>query len=104
MRPRASVQAVVLYTVRDNDGEWIPQKYDVRSWPMLMPGKYGDHARDAKNYKNSGFDGDYNAPILQFLVKPGLSAVIEVRVQHAYMMRQLDLNSTLRIAQCDCNC
>jgi hypothetical protein len=104
MRPRSSIQAVMLYNVRDTEGEWIPQKYEVHSWVMLMPGKQGGHARDAKKHKNSSVDGDYKARILQFRVKPGSSVVSEVRVQHAYMMRQLDLNPALHVAQCGCNC
>ena len=71
---------------------------------MLILEKHGGHARDAKKHKNSSVDGDYKARILQFRVKLGLSVVTEVRVQHVYMMRQLDLNSTLRVAQCGCNC
>jgi len=102
MRPRSSIQVVMLYNVRDFEGEWIPQKYEIHSWVMLMLGKQGGHARDAKKYKSS-VDSDYKAQIIQFHVKPGSSVVTEVRVQHAYMMRQLDLNLAIHVAQCGCN-
>lgn len=94
----------MLYNVRDSKGEWIPQRYEIYSWVMLMPGKQGGHAQDAKRYKSSNVDGDYKARILEFRVKLGSSVVSEVRVQHAYMKRQLDLNPVVPVAQCGCNC
>ena len=59
---------------------------------------------NAKKHQNSSVDGDYNARTLQYRVKLGLSVVTEVRVEHVHIIRQLDLGSTLRVAQCDCNC
>lgn len=97
MRPRSSVQAVLLFNEQDGDGNWVPRKYELGSWVTLRPAKRGGHGKD-----RSSAEGDYKAKILQF--RMSAQSVSEVRVQHAYQYRQLDLNPEVPISMFGANC
>ena len=106
MRPRSSVQSVLLFNLTNNDGSWIPTKVEVDSWVTLTAGRNGGHAKDSKKHGGNGsMDGSYKARVLKFKFSPGLNTVSQVLVQHAYMWRQLDLDPTIPMTiPAACNC
>lgn len=91
MRPRNTIQAVLVHNEPDNDGNWVPLRLEVGSWVSLQPGKIGGHASDAKKHGGTSIRGSYKAKVLEFRVSPAGKSISAVRVQHAYMRRQLDL-------------
>lgn len=105
MRPRSTVQSVILYTQQTNDGDYIPRRVEVNSWVALYPGKRGGHARDSMKYGVTTIAGAYKAKVLEFHIAPGSGKVKAVKVMHAYMHRQLQLQPDV-VATLDgaCNC
>lgn len=91
MRPRNTIQAVKVHNEPDNDGNWVPLRLEVGSWVSLQPGKIGGHASDAKKHGGTSIRGSYKAKVLEFRVSHGGKSISVVRVQHAYMWRQLYL-------------
>ena len=90
MRPRSSVQSVILFNLTNNDGTWIPTKVEVYSWVTLTAGRNGGYAKDSKKHGgNSSMDGSYKARVLKFKFSPGLNTVSQVLVQHAYTVKSL---------------
>lgn len=106
MRPRSSVQSVLLFNSTNSDGSWIPTKVEVYSWVTVTAGRNGGHAKDSERHGgNSSMDRSYKARVLNFRFSPGLNTVSQVLVQHAYMWRQLDLNPTVLVTiPAACNC
>jgi len=105
--PRSRVQAVTLFNQIDEDGAYIPQRYDVNSWVSLRPERRGEHAKDAVKYGGDSVQGSYKAQIKEFQLSPGSTAVSSVRVQHAYMFRQLELDPTVQFTMSsgsNCKC
>ena len=97
MRPlRSRVQAVTLYNQVDEDGAYIPQRYDVNSWISLRLERRGEHGRDAVKHGGDSVQGSYKAQIKEFCLSPGSTTISSVRVQHAYMFRQLELDPTVQ--------
>ena len=95
MRSRSRIQAVLLDLIGEEEGGCVPTRIEVNSWVSLMPGKRGGHAKDARKHGGSNVEGSYKARILQFRLNACSTVVEEIRVQHAYMHRQLlDLSST----------
>jgi len=93
MRPRSSLQSVLLYNSIDSDGSWIPTKVEINSWVTLVAGRNSGHTKDSKKYSSSSsMDGSYKAKVVNFKLSDKSNTVSEVLVQHAYMWRQLDLN------------
>ena len=90
MKPRSSVQVVILY-IKGEAGEWVPTWFEINSWVILSFGRRGGHARDAVKHGGNSIDGTYKAKILQFCFNSNSHVVSEVKVQHAYMYRQLEL-------------
>ena len=106
MRPRSSLQSVLLYNSTDSDGSWIPTKVEINSWVTLLVGRNGRHAKDSKKHGgSSSMDGSYKAKVVKFRLSDRSDTVSEVLVQHAYMWRQLDLNPTVPMeVPIACNC
>jgi hypothetical protein len=103
MRPRSSVQGVLLFNSMDDDGNWIPTKIERGSWVSLMPGKRGEWLKDASKHGGSNVSSSYKAKVIKFRTTE--SSVSFVLVQHAYMWRQLDLDPSVVISQtAACNC
>lgn len=103
MRPRSEIQSAILYNMIDSHGNWVPMKVEVNSWVTLMPGRNGGHAKDARKHGGYNMDGSYKAKVLEFRVQA--TSVAFVRVQHAYMQRQLDLNPDIPFpSTTTCNC
>ena len=103
MRPRSSIQAVLLYNSVDDEGEYIPLRVEKNSWVSLMPGKKGGHAKDATKHGGAGIAGNYKAKVIDFRLSHGMKLIADVQVQHAYMRRQLDLDPTSPLANAACN-
>jgi len=103
MRPRSSVQAVILY-IEGEAGEWVPTRFEINSWVTLLPGRRGGHARDAIRHGGNSIDGAYKAKILQFRFNSNSHVVSEVKVQHAYMYRQLELDPQDPLPMGGANC
>lgn len=104
MRPRSLVEVVTIFTRTDAEGNWIPQKIEVNSWVTLTPGSVGGHAKDAKKHGGSGMVGSYKVKVLEFKISVH-GSVSMVKVQHAYMWRQLDLNPEVPYEMsAACNC
>lgn len=89
MRSRSRIQAVLLDLIGEEEGGCVPTRVEVNSWVSLMPGKRGGHAKDARKHGGSNVEGSYKARVLQFRLNVGSTVVEEIRVQHAYMHRQL---------------
>jgi len=104
MRPRSSVQAVLLNNFVDNEGNYVPMRVEINSWVNLMPGKIGGHAKDAAKHGGAAIEGSYKAKVLGFRVSSGMRMVSAVQVQHAYMRRQLDINPKTPVQDAACNC
>ena len=104
MRPRSSVQGVLLFNEQNEQGDWVPRKYEISSWVTLMPGGRGGHVRDSKKHGGNTIDGSYKARILEFKLSPDSRTISEVLVQHAYMFCQLDLNPSDPITMHGVNC
>lgn len=85
MRPRGLVQYVLLFNTIDSNGNWIPSNVDINSWVTLMPGKTGDHAKDALKHGGTSSVGAYKAKVLKF--KTSVGVVSFVRIQRAYTWR-----------------
>ena len=94
-----SIDAILTFNSKNVDGHWIPTRVGVGSWVMLQPSKHGGHAKDAKKHKA---EGGYKVRIVQFKVKKGSSVVGEVKVQHAYMQRQLNLEPSVKNGGSNC--
>lgn len=104
MRPRSSVDGVLLFNSTDREGNWIPMKVEVNSWISLMPGRNGGHAKDAARHGGCSIGGSYKAKVLKFKTSAGSGIVSSVLVQHAYMRRQLDLDPSIPTQNAACNC
>ena len=106
MKPRSSLQSVLLYNSTDNDRSWIPTKVEINSWVTFSAGRNGGHAKDSKKHGgSSSMDGSYKAKVVKFKLSERSDTVSEVLVQHAYMWRQLDLNPAVPMeipAVCNC--
>ncbi|KAG0573080.1 hypothetical protein KC19_VG147200 [Ceratodon purpureus] len=100
-RPPSSIQSVILFTSKDDSDHWIPTKYEVGSWISLHPGERVLHAQESKRYGGTSLSGAYKARIVEFRVE-GLR-VSQVRVQHAYMYRQLKLDPAANQIHGACN-
>lgn len=85
MRSRRLVQYVLLFNIIDSNGNWIPTNVDIKSWVTLMPGKTGDHGKDALKHSGTSSVSAYKAKVLKFKMNVGV--VSFVRIQHAYMWR-----------------
>ena len=106
MRPRTSVQSVLLYNSTNSDGSWVPTKVEINSWVTLIAGRNGGHAKDSKKHGgSSSMDGSYKARVVKFRLSVGSNTVSKVLVQHAYMWRQLDLDPAIPMTiSAACNC
>lgn len=104
MRPRSSIQAVILNNSVDDEGQYIPLRVEKNSWVNLMPGKTRGHAKDAAKHGGAGIAGSYKAKVIDFRLSPGMKSIAAVRVQHAYMRRQLDLDPAVPVLNAACNC
>jgi hypothetical protein len=104
MRPRSEIQSVILYTLKDEEGNWIPQRFDVNSWVSLQPGKNGGHAKDAIKHGGASVLGAYKAMILKFQLEGGSKTASMIQVQHAYMQRQIQLPPNSPALNAACNC
>lgn len=93
MRPRSYIQSVVLYNERDKDGDYIPLKIELNSWVALHSDELG----------GTSINGAYKARVCEFEVKGGV--VTQIRVQHAYMRRELRMHPVRHVTQSSaCNC
>lgn len=73
MRPRSSVEGVILYNSKEDDS-WVPLKVEVYSWVSLKPGRNGGHAKDAMRHGGpESIEGCYKGKILKFCLNPGSS-------------------------------
>lgn len=106
MRPRTSVQSVLLYNSTNSDGSWVPTKVEINSWVTLTAGRNGGHAKDSKKHGgSSSMDRSYKARVVKFRLSVGSNTVSKVLVQHAYMWRQLDLDPAIPMTiPVACNC
>jgi hypothetical protein len=104
MRPRNQVQSVLLYTQTTDEGDYIPRRIEINSWVALQPGKRGGHAHESKKYGSNSIIGAYKAQVLKFRVAPGSTSISEIKVQHAYMHRQLRLDPNAPVLESACNC
>lgn len=104
MRPRNQVQSVLLYTQMTDEGDYIPRRIEINSWVALQPGKRGGHAHESKKYGSNSIIGAYKAHVLKFRVAPGSTSISEIKVQHAYMHRQLWLDPNAPVLESTCNC
>ena len=57
-----------------------------------------------KKYGSNSIIGAYKAHVLKFRVAPGSTSISEIKVQHAYMHRQLRLNPNAPVLESTCNC
>ena len=94
----------VLLSIEESEGNLVPLKVEVNSWISLFPGNRGGHARDAMRHGGSSIARSYKAKVLKFrFSRAGI--VFGVFVQHAYMHRQLCLDTLvplLQLAACNC--
>lgn len=99
-----AIEAVSLENICEA-GVRVSLRVEINSWVSLRPGKSGGHAKDAATHGGpDSIEGSYKARILQFRMSPACKAVSAVRVQHAYMWRQLDLDPAIHIHQAASNC
>jgi len=104
MKPRSSVQAILLNNYVDTEGNYIPMRVEINSWVSLMLGKIGGHAKDSAKHGGAAIRGSYKAKVLGFRVSPRMEAVSTVQVEHAYMRHQLDIDPRTPIEDTACNC
>lgn len=110
-RPRSEVAAVTLHNTHNEQGEWIPTRYERLSWVRLNPGRHGTWAREARRHGGESMRGSYKAQVIDFRFKldgrknvcnkPELEAVL---VRHAYHRDQVLLDPEIRYARPSCNC
>lgn len=101
MRPRSSVEGVILYNSKEHEN-WVPLKVEVNSWVSLRAGRNGGHGKEAAKHGGvESIQGCFKAKVLKFWVAVG--AISSVQVQHAYMWRQLDLDPDDQISSAACN-
>lgn len=110
-QPRAQVCAVTLHTTHNDDGEWIPTRYERLSWVRLNPGRIGSWAREARRLGADNMRGSYKAQIVDFRFKVDKRRVVtnkpelqSVLVRHAYERHQVSLDPEERHARVPCNC
>lgn len=93
MRPWSYIQSVVLYNERDEDGDYIPLKIELNSWVALHSDEPG----------GTSINGAYRGRVCKFEVKDGV--MTQIRVQHAYMLRELRMHPVQPVTQSNaCNC
>jgi hypothetical protein len=101
MSSGSRVDAVILSI--GNGDNCIPTKVEVHFWVLLMPGKRGGHARDARRHGGCSVEGTYKAQVLQFHVTS--TAISRIQVQHAYMHWYiLDLDLVAQVILGGANC
>ena len=67
MRPRNSIQSILVYNEPNHEGNWVSLRLEVGSWIHLQPGKIGGHACDAKKHGGTNIRGSYKTKVLQNL-------------------------------------
>jgi hypothetical protein len=110
--PKSKITGVVLHNDQDIAGRWIPMKLEVGSWITLQLGRDGAWAIDAHRNGANTFQGAYKGQILEFRMKcengsadRGQSSIVDkVKVRHAYMRRQLQLDPLEIEEPRHCNC
>ena len=110
-RPRSEVVAVTLHNTHNNQGEWIPTRYERWSWVRLNHGRNGTWAREARRHGGESMRGSYKAQIMDFRFKfdgrrpvsnkPEVEAVL---VRHAYHRHQVLLDPEIHHDRVPCNC
>lgn len=99
MRPRSQVQSALLHK-----GEYIPTKVELNSWVALQPGRTGESTEESRKYNPNSILDTYKAQVLEFRVAPGSTTISSIRIQHAYMHRQLCLDPNAPTLPSACNC
>jgi hypothetical protein len=102
-RPSDEIASVFVHNDKDTSGKWIPMKLEVGSWVTLQHERTGVWGRDAQRHGGDTFGGAYKGQILKFrftmtyasdsLRAPKME-LEAVKVRHAYMRRQLELEPT----------
>lgn len=110
-RPVLEIAAVTLHSKHNDQGEWIPTRYERLSWVRLNPGRIGTWAREARRRGGDSMRGSYKAQIVDFMVKvdgrklvtnkPALESVL---VRHAYHRHQVLLDPEICHDRVPCNC
>jgi hypothetical protein len=108
-RPKSKIIGVVLHNDQDTAGRWIPMKLEVGSWITLQSKRDGAWAHRNGAYR---FWGAYKGQILEFRMKCkngsanlGQSLIVDkVKVRHAYMHKQLQLDPLEIEEPRHCNC
>jgi hypothetical protein len=105
-RPRSKVQSVVVHMNDvNNEGQWIPRKFEKYAWITLSAPKQGPWAKEAKRARMSTMEADIKAQIKEFKIKKDSNTVESILVAHAYTRRQLQLkDNNEKVGECNCKC
>ena len=97
-RPRAEIQAVVIFNDQDASGQWIPLRLEVGSWVTLKPASRGPWARDSRRHGDESHASAWKAKVVKFhwsystVRGKAVMTLDSILVQHAYQRRQLHLD------------
>lgn len=88
-RARSSISSVVLYNIKDENEEWIPQVYRKYSWVTMQPGNRGQYR--VKGKASEDLAKHWKGRILDFKMAPGGKTVKEVLIQHVFMQKEINV-------------
>jgi hypothetical protein len=110
--PKSEITRVVLHNDQDTTGRWISMKLEVELWITLQPGRDGAWAIGTHRNGANTFRIAYKGQILELHMKcengsagRGKSSIVDkVKVRHAYVRRQLQLDPLEIEEPRHCNC
>lgn len=88
-RARSSISSVVLYNIKDENEEWIPQVYRKYSWVTMQPGSRGQYR--VKGKASEDLAKHWKGRILDFKMALGGKTVKEVLIQHVFMQKEINV-------------
>ena len=77
-RARSSISSVVLYNIKDENEEWIPQVYRKYSWVTMQPGSRGQYR--VKGKASEDLAKHWKGRILDFKMALGGKTIKEVLI------------------------
>lgn len=105
MPPRNKVDSIILSNFQDQEGRWIPTKFEVNSWVTLQPDLSFVWGQDYARYGEDSPQSLWKAQIKAFEVQPDSPQLVSrVRVRHAYESRHLRLDPDIPQPRLRCNC
>lgn len=101
-RPRSTIDSVVLFNEKDDEGSWVPRKYTRNAWVLMHPSSKGTF-RKSKKTKFS-FRSYWKAKIIDFKTSAGGKSISEILVQHVYMHSEINVQGINSQDHKKCNC